>query len=238
VDNVGVLAVRDANLQPLPLGSSIRDVTQQWATYLYVQDSWRIKPSLTLYYGLSYGGQTALVEENNLQTIMIDAASGALITGPQFIAAKQQAALKGQIYNPTFGFETVGAAKRPVYGTDYGNLGPRASLAWNPSVKDGFLGKVIGDKKSVIRGGFAMVYDRSDTVQSVEIPMLGIGFDQNILVTSPACTATGRGGTGCNAAGGVATNPGLASFRVGVDGTLPLPTACSMARWERTGPRA
>jgi hypothetical protein len=224
VDNVGVLAVRDSNLQPQPLGTYLRDVTQQWATYLYVQDSWRIKPSLTLYYGLSYGWQTAPVEANNLQTIMIDASSGALISGSSFINAKEQAALKGQIYNPAFGFETVGAAKRPVYGTDYGNFGPRVSLAWNPSVKNGFLSKVIGDRKSVIRGGFAMVYDRSNTVQSVEIPMLGIGFDQNILVTAPACSATGKGGAGCNAAGGVAVNPGLASFRVGVDGTLPLPT--------------
>src|SRR5208283_4174261 len=32
------------------------------------------------------------------------------------------------------------------------------------------------------------------------------------------------GGAGCNSAGGVAANPGLASFRVGTDGTLPLPT--------------
>jgi hypothetical protein len=224
VDNVGILAVRNANLQPQPLGTFLRDVTQQWATYLYVQDSWRIKPSLTLYYGLSYGWQTAPTEANNLQTIMINAGTGALISGPSFLAAKQQAALAGQIYNPTFGFETVGAAKRPVYNTDYGDAGPRASLAWNPSVKNGWLSNIIGDRKSVIRGGFAMVYDRSNTVQSVEIPMLGIGFDQNILVTIPACNATGAGGAGCNTSGGVLTNPGLASFRVGVDGTLPLPT--------------
>ena len=223
VDNVGILAVRDANLQPLPLGTFLRDVTQQWATYLYVQDSWRIKPSLTLYYGLSYGWQTPPTEAHNLQTIMINASTGAMINGPGYLQAKEQAALAGQIYNPTFGFETVGAAKRPVYGTDYGNLAPRFALAWNPSVKSHLFGRLMGDKKSVIRGGFAIVYDRSNTVQSVEIPMLGIGFDQNILVTSPACNMTGPGGAGCNASGGVAANPGLASFRVGVDGTLPLP---------------
>jgi hypothetical protein len=224
VDNVGILAVRNANLQPQPLGTFLRDVTTQYGTYFYLQDSWRIKPSLTLYYGLSYGWQTAPTEANNLQTIMTDASSGALISGPSFLAAKQQAALNGQIYNPTFGFETVGQAKRAVYGTDYGDLAPRVSLAWNPSPKSGLWNKLLGDRKSVIRGGFAIVYDRSNTVQSVEIPMLGIGFDQNILVTTPACNATGAGGAGCNAAGGVATNPGLASFRVGVDGTLPLPT--------------
>ena len=225
VDNVGILAVRNSNLQPQPLGTFLRNVTTQYATYFYLQDSWRIKPSLTLYMGLSYGWQTAPTEANNLQTIMIDAGTGATISGQAFLQAKQQAALNGQIYNPTFGFETVGAAKRPVYGTDYGDVAPRVSLAWNPSAKNGIWNKILGDKKSVIRGGFAMVYDRSNTVQSVEIPMLGIGFDQNILVTTPACNATGVGGAGCNAAGGVATNPGLASFRVGTDGTLPLPTA-------------
>ena len=111
-----------------------------------------------------------------------------------------------------------------MYNTDYGDVAPRLSLAWNPSATNGFLGKLVGDHKTVIRGGFAMVYDRSNTVQSVEIPMLGIGFDQNIFVAAPACNATGPGGAGCNAAGGVAANPGLASFRVGTDGTLPLPT--------------
>jgi hypothetical protein len=225
VDNVGILAVRNANLQPQPLGTFLRDVTQQWATYFYVQDSFRIKPTLTLYYGLSYGWQTAPTEQNNLQTIMINATSGALISAESYMQQKEQAALAGQIYNPTFGFETVGSAKRPVYNTDYGDVAPRLSLAWNPAAEKGFLGKLFGNRKSVIRGGFAIVYDRSNTVQSVEIPMLGIGFDQNIFVATPACNATGPGGAGCNAAGGVAANPGLASFRVGVDGTLPLPVA-------------
>jgi hypothetical protein len=225
VDNVGVLAVRNSNLQPQPLGTFLRDVTNQYASYFYVQDSWRIKPALTLYYGLSYGFQTAPTEANNLQTIMINAQTGSLIEGPQFLQQKEQAAIAGNIYNPTFGFETVGAAKRPVYNTDYGDFAPRVALAWNPTATTGFLNKLLGEKKSVIRGGFAMVYDRSNTVQSVEIPMLGIGFDQNISVNAPACNSTGPGGAGCNASGAVTSNPGLAAFRVGTDGTLPLPVA-------------
>ncbi len=224
VDNVGVLAVRDANLQPLPFGTFLHNNTDQWATYFYVQDSWRIKPSLTLYFGLSYGWQSSPTEKNNLQTIMTYAATGQEVTGPAFIAAKEQAALAGQIYNPTFGFETVGSAHKSVYNVDYGDLAPRVSLAWNPSAKSGFMGKLLGDHKSVIRGGFAMVYDRGNTVQSVEIPMLGIGFAENIFVAAPTCNSTGLGGAGCNASVGSA-NPGLSSFRVGVDGTLPLPTA-------------
>ncbi len=222
VDNVNVLAVRNSQLQPQPLGTYIRDNTTQWATYFYVQDSYRIRPDLTLYYGLSYGWQAAPTEANNLQTIMIDAGTGAPISGEAFLQQKQTAALQGQVYNPTFGFQPVGDAHRAVYSTDYGDIAPRASLAWNPSAKSGILNTLFGDHKSVIRGGFAMVYDRSNTVQSVEIPMLGIGFDQTILVTAPGCTATGIGGAGCNASAGTA-NPGLSSFRVGTDGTLPLP---------------
>ncbi|MBZ5602090.1 MAG: carboxypeptidase-like regulatory domain-containing protein [Acidobacteriia bacterium] len=224
VDNVSVLAVRDANLQPQPLGTFIRDVTNQWATYMYAQDSWRIKPSLTLYYGLSYGWQSSPTEQNNLQTVMVNAATGAPITGPEYLQSKIQAAQQGQIFNPTFGFATVGASGLPIYNVDYGDVAPRAALAWNPSAKSGILGKIFGDKKSVVRGGFAMVYDRSNTVQSVEIPMLGIGFDQNLIVGAPSCNATGVGGAGCNPAGG---NPGLSSFRVGTDGVLPLPTPTS-----------
>ena len=117
----------------------------------------------------------------------------------------------------------MGDIKKPIYNVDYGNVAPRAALAWNPPAKSGFMGKLLGDHKTVIRGGFAMVYDRSLTVQSVEIPMLGIGFDTNIFAQTPACNATGPGGAGCSPTGGVTANPGLASFRVGTDGTLPLP---------------
>jgi hypothetical protein len=139
-----------------------------------------------------------------------------LINGPDFINAKLQAALAGQIYNPNVGYQTVGKAGLPVYKTDRGDWAPRASFAWRPS------GRLFGDK-TVLRGGLAIVYDRSNGVQAVQIPMLGVGFDQNISVQAPPCNATGPGGSGCNAAGGVAANPGLASFRVGVDGTLPTP---------------
>ena len=69
VDNINVLAVRDANLQPLPLGTFIIDHTTQWAPYFYLQDSWRVSQSLTLSLGLSYGWQTSPTETHNLQTV-------------------------------------------------------------------------------------------------------------------------------------------------------------------------
>jgi hypothetical protein len=224
VDNVGIMVARDKNLNPLPFGTLIQNITKQWATYFYVQDSWRIKPSLTLNYGLSYGFMTAPVENEGRQTVMINAATGQEINTSAYLQAKQQAALQGQIYNPTLGWQPVNNLGKPVFNADYGDVAPRASLAWNPSAKGGVMGKLLGDRKSVIRGGFAMVYDKSLTVETIEYTMLGIGFAQIIQVGAPLCNATGVGGAGCNASVGSA-NPGLSSFRVGTDGTLPLPTA-------------
>ena len=222
VDNVGILTVRDANLKPLPFGTNLRNQTNQYATYMYAQDSWRITPSLTLTYGLAYGWQTSPTEVNNLQTLQINAGNGSFITGTDYLNSKLNAALQGQPYNPLLGYQPVGNAGRGVVSVDYGDIAPRVSVAWNPSSK-GFLGSVLGDKKTVIRGGFAIVYDRTNTVQTVLIPMLGVGFGQTITVQAPLCTATGPGGAGCNAAAG-SGNVGASSFRVGTDGTLPLPT--------------
>ncbi len=224
VDNVNVLAVRDVNLNPLPFGTNLVNRTNEWASYFYAQDSWRLRPSLTLLFGLSYGWQTAPTEQNNLQTVMIDATSSQLINPMQFLETKMQSALQGQVYNPTVGFAPVNQAHVPVYNIDWGDVAPRAALAWNPSVESGLLGRILGKGKTVVRGGFGIVYDRSNTVQAVEIPMLGVGFDQTINIQTPACNSTGPGGPGCNAAAGAA-NPGLSNFRVGVDGTLPLPVA-------------
>ena len=79
---------------------------------------------------------------------------------------------------------------------------------------------LLGGKKTVIRGGYALIYDRLNTVSSVIVPSLGIGFGQTLNITVPGCNATGAGGAGCNA---TSTNPALRGFRVGVDGTIPRP---------------
>jgi hypothetical protein len=151
---------------------------------------------------------------------MINADTGQLINPIQFLQTKMQAALQGQVYNPTVGYNPVNVQHVPVYNIDWGNIGPRAAFAWNPSSESWLL----GDRKTVIRGGFGIIYDRSNTVQAVEIPMLGVGFDQTINIATPPCNATGAGGPGCNAAVGSA-NPGLSVFRVGQDGTIPLPVS-------------
>lgn len=229
VDNVGILTTRDGKLNPLPFGTPLVNNTTLNAVEFYGQDVWRITPNLTFTYGLSYGWQTAPKEKLDRQTLVVDTSNNNQpLTGPGYIAAKQAAALQGQTYNPTLGFEPVQSAGRNVFNIDWGDVAPRASVAWTPSFDSGFMHRLTGNRKTVIRGGFGIVYDRINTVQSVIIPMLGVGFAQTISVGAPLCNASGTPGAGCNAAAG-AVSPGAASFRVGVDGNLPVPAVPSVS---------
>ncbi|MFZ0461342.1 MAG: hypothetical protein WAL82_02930, partial [Candidatus Acidiferrales bacterium] len=211
IDNTSILAVRDGSLNPLPFGTPLSNNTVQNEFYFYGQDVWRMTNSLTVSYGLSYGWQTAPTDTLGRQTILIDATSGQFISAPNYLNSKETGAEQGTIFNPTTGYIPVNSAHNPVFNTDYGDLAPRVSAAWNPSFSEGFLGRLFGDKKSVIRGGYSMVYDRESTIETVVIPMLGVGFGQTINSIEPNCA-------------GSCGNPAATDFRVGVDGAIPLPT--------------
>jgi hypothetical protein len=225
VDNVNVLGVRDGNLNPQPFGTPLIANTTQRAYDSYFQDSWRIKPTLTLTYGLGYGWQTPPSELHGQQTFEIDADNGQILTAAGYIQAKDQAAAAGQVYNPTIGYLPIKSSGRSaIWNTDYGDVSPRLAVAWNPSYTDGMRGKLFGQGKTVVRAGFGIYYDRINNVQSVEIPQLGVGFAETLVLSQPPCDLNGASaGPNCNAAAG-ASNIGASGFRVGVDGTLPVPS--------------
>src|SRR5262249_37134639 len=157
------------------------------------------------------------------QTFIVDASNNQILTGRGYINQKLQSALSGQAFNPTIGYLPIkNSGRGDIYDVDYGNVGPRASLAWSPSYSDGIRGHLFGSGKTVVRVGFGVYYDRINNVQSVEIPQLGVGFAQTLVLKSPLCNATGTGGANCNPGAGAA-NLGASGFRTGVDGTLPVP---------------
>jgi len=220
VDNISVLAVRDGSFNPLPFGSQLQSDTKLWAPEMYVQDVWRLKPSLTLSLGLSYGWQTAPIERLGRQTIQIDSGTSQPITALGFLQKRKDAAANGQIFNPTFGFVPINSANRGVFNVDYRDVAPRVALAWTPPGNSGLAHSLFGSGRTVIRSGFAIIYDRQNTVQSVIIPALGVGFAQTLNLAGPACNSTGAGGAGCTPG---SANPALGVFRVGQDGTMPVP---------------
>jgi hypothetical protein len=223
VDNVNVLAVRNGALVPQSFGTPLIANTNQQAYNFYGQDTWRIRSTLTITYGVGYGWQTPPTEATGQQTFEVDSSNNQILTASGYIAAKQQAAASGQIFNPTIGYLPIKQSGRSgIWNTDYGDVAPRVSVAWSPSYSDGLRGRFLGTGKTVVRAGFGIYYDRINNVQSVEIPQLGVGFAQTLVLPTPSC-ATNSVAAGCNAALG-AGNIGASGFRVGVDGTLPIPT--------------
>ncbi len=115
---------------------------------LYVQDRWRIRPTLTLNYGLRWEVQGDMHDVMGL-TASPDIQS---LYGPS-TALFAPGALSGN-NNPTV---EVG---RQAYQPDYHNFAPNFGFSWNPARNQGLLGKLLGGSKTVVRGSYALiVYD-------------------------------------------------------------------------------
>ncbi len=195
---------------------------------VYWSDSWHMKPSFTLTYGLGWTLEMPPTEKNGKQIELVDQ-SGQQLSELTYIKQREAAALNGQVYNPEVGFALVGNTgngQKYPYLPFYGSFSPRVAAAWNPNYTDGILGKVFGGNKSVVRGGYSRVYGRLNGVDLVLVPLLGTGLIQavqcrnNVMpgvipnTTGPQCSVPAAG-----------LNPGNA-FRVGTDGNnAPIPAA-------------
>lgn len=214
--------VRNGQLQAQPFGTPIYMNALSYFASFYGQDTWRIRPSLTLTYGLSYSWQTPYNLSNQEEAMLVDASTKQILSPLTYLQNKLSAAQQGQIYNPTLGFLPVALSGRSsVYNTDYGDVAPRASLAWNPSFDNGVLGTVLGNRKTVFRGGFGIYYSRLSSEDSVVTPALTAGFSSSITTGPATCAASGTPAAGCSA---TSTNPAQSGFRIGQDGNIPIPT--------------
>jgi hypothetical protein len=208
-----------ASLTLNPTGTPMFDKSTINFYNFYVTDSWHLKPSLTLTYGLGYQIEMPPVEQNGKQVELVDAAAHP-INFTDYFATKSAQALQGQVYNPIVGFSTIanvkGASTKYPFNPYYGGVSPRVSVAWNPKFSHGILGTIFGDGKTVIRGGYGQIYSRLNGVGLVLIPLLGVGLGQPV-----SCIGASSNGQ-CLGSGGV--TPATA-FRIGTDGlTAPLPS--------------
>jgi hypothetical protein len=206
------------NLTLNPVGSYMFDQSTIPYYNLYASDTWHMKPTFTLTYGLGYAIEMPPTEKNGKQVELTDP-SGKPIVLSDYLAQRQSAALSGQVYNPTLAFTTIknvtGASTKYPYNPDYGELSPRVSFAWNPKYDNGIMGKLFGDGKTVIRGGYGRVYGRLNGVGQVLIPLLGTGLGQAV-----SCIGASIQG---QCLGQSSVTPQNA-FRIGTDGnTAPLP---------------
>jgi Carboxypeptidase regulatory-like domain len=116
--------------------------------YSYVQDQWRIRPSLTLSYGVRYeypGNSFQYLRELN----------------KRILAANNN--------DPAFKFD-------PQPKTDTNNWMPRIGLSWNPRTADRGAGRFItGGDRLVLRAGYSRAHDANFTSINTNI-FLGFPF--------------------------------------------------------------
>ncbi len=207
-----------SNLALGPIGSSAVATSTIPYYNSYFADTWHIKPSVTLSYGLSYQLEMPPHEENSKQVDMVYQ-DGALVDAASYMAQRTKAALAGSVYNPTLGFATVnniGSGNKYPYNPFYGGFSPRFSIAWNPKFNDGILGKLLGSNATVLRAGYGRLFGRLNGVNQLLVPLLPPG-----LLQAVSCTGVSRSGGGCLGSNGV--DPSTA-FRIGTDGlSAPLP---------------
>jgi hypothetical protein len=202
-----------SNLAIQPLGSSAFDKSVIPTYNEYVSDTWHMKPTFTLIYGLGYTIEMPPYEQLGKQIVATDD-SGQPLVAQQYFAEKQAQALQGQSYNPYIGFagvRTIGTGLKYPYNPVYNEFSPRLAFAWQPNYDSGILGKVIGHGKTVIRGGYGRIYGRLNGVGLVLTPLLGVGLIQAVTCNGPSITGACGGVTPANA------------WRAGTDGgTAPL----------------
>jgi hypothetical protein len=141
---------------------------------IYGQDAWRVKPNLTITYGLRWSLFPPPWEVNGFQASptciagqnpLTGCPSWASSLGSEFnqISKNAQQGL-GYLSVPLVSFRLGGRANNApgFYSFEKSDFAPRISFAYSPRYDSGLLRAFFGDgNKSVIRGGFAKVYDRA-----------------------------------------------------------------------------
>ena len=132
----------------------------------YVQDSWKVRPNLTIDAGVRYSLQPSFKDKNDVLTNFVPALY-VRSQAPQFSSAASTALVIGS-GNFSNGIVVAGQSSphgRGIYATDKNNIMPRLGVSWDKS----------GDGTFVFRAGYGLYYDQ---------PLVGI-FLQNAFVNPP-----------------------------------------------------
>jgi len=121
----------------------------------YLQDSWRVRPRLTLTFGLRHTLLQTPYEMHGQQvqpTVDID----------QWFKTRAQQATLGNSVQPDLSFAPSGQARglKPYWPMQKGNVAPRIAVAFSPAPESGLWRRIFGGaEKSSIRAGYGIYYD-------------------------------------------------------------------------------
>ncbi len=191
-------------------GSAQQERVRSKSVYLFAQDSWKIKPSLTLNYGLRWEFNAPLADAG--QKVQTFRPGQADTIFPCVLKPDNPSSifLIGQFGSTDCSLNGPGASVFPLglvvpgdkgvpnglSQSYYKSFAPRIGLAWSPSAQDGILHKLFGGAgKSSIRAGFGMFYNPVEQLVleqfSAEPPFGGSTFVFNTLFNTPFLSQDG-----------------------------------------------
>jgi hypothetical protein len=151
----------------------------------FLQDSWRVKPSLSLSFGVRYERTTVPTEVNRKIENTFDLSSFPANDPTRNSPRDPEVASALAAFDTaTAGLRDFLGGRERIYHSDNNNFGFRLGFAWDP----------FGDGKTAVRAGYGLYYDQilgsvvsqSRNVFPTFIPVDFspgfLGFDRNILV--------------------------------------------------------
>lgn len=155
ITEVDATYVRDKTGATLPVGATVNRHFRNNEFEPYLQDAWRIKPNITMTYGVRYSLLQPIYEVNGEQV-------APNISLGDFFNTRMRDMVQGISFSPLFSLALAGPANggKPYWNWDYKDIAPRFSLAWSPGYKEGLLGSIFGGPgKSSLRLGGGIYYD-------------------------------------------------------------------------------
>ena len=154
-------------------GAAQAEDLTNYGLYLFAQDSWKIKPNLTLNYGIRWELNTPYLDSGNrLQTFRpgqnstqypcwLSAASAQSLGSTPGDCGPTATTTGNYAYFPTgLVFPGDKGVPQGLTSTYYKAFAPRIGLAYSPSWSEGPLAKITGGPgKSTIRGGYGIFYN-------------------------------------------------------------------------------
>jgi hypothetical protein len=192
-------------------GSAQHELVRSNSIYLFAQDSWKIKPNVTLNYGLRWELNTPLTDmgkkvqtfhPGQLSTIFqcqLTAKSIAFFQQfPQFQGAGAPTPDCNNTGVQPTGLVVPGDKGVPngLVNTYYKGFAPRLGLNWSPGWKDGFLAKLTGGpSKTSVSMGYGIFYNPIEQLVleqfSAEPPFGGSNSVTNPLFQTPFLNQSG-----------------------------------------------
>jgi hypothetical protein len=183
-------------------GSAQHELVRSTSVFLFAQDSWKIRPNVTLNYGLRWEMNTPLTdvgkkvqtfrpgEVSTIYPCTLPTTSPLYVPGSITDCNRAGATPVGLVFPGDKGVPDA------LTNTYYKGFAPRLGLNWSPGWKDGALGKLVGGPgKTSISMGFGIFYNPIEQLVleqfSAEPPFGGSNSITSPLLQTPYINQSG-----------------------------------------------